>query len=409
MLQDTTLDLFKYSAFPTIAAAVRARSESILRRWEQLVREKLASAEKLSFDQLRDDLPSILQHMADTLEVTDASSMPSFERASKGHGADRLSHCYSVNEVLIEFGLLRPIIIDQVSDELGRPMTVAEMAALNMGIDTAARRSVTRCVDGQYKQLRLASDAQTKYLAFLSHDLRGGLNGVMLTAELLKRQLAGEERFSEQVEDIDAMRRSILETVATMDRFLHAERFRQGKVQPAAVTVEISSLLQSLVSHFTYTLREKSLQLKVEAPDSLTVVTDKDLLWLILQNLTSNALKYTTRGAVRVLAEPVAIGDSGAVSGGRVGRGAAAKASADQQAQYLRISVLDQGPGIPPAQVPTLFEAFTRGDTHGQPGVGLGLYIVRQAADLIGATLAVESTVGKGASFHVTLPMTPGS
>jgi signal transduction histidine kinase len=66
--------------------------------------------------------------------------------------------------------------------------------------------------------------------------------------------------------------------------------------------------------------------------------------------------------------------------------------------------VTDQGLGIPKEKLGELFGAFTRGDTHGQPGVGLGLSIARQAADVMGAKLWAESTVGEGSTFFLELP-----
>jgi signal transduction histidine kinase len=72
-----------------------------------------------------------------------------------------------------------------------------------------------------------------------------------------------------------------------------------------------------------------------------------------------------------------------------------------------RISVIDGGPGIAPDAMANLFAPFTRGETYGQKGVGLGLWMARQAADLIGAKLWVESKPGDGAKFHLDLPPTP--
>jgi signal transduction histidine kinase len=66
--------------------------------------------------------------------------------------------------------------------------------------------------------------------------------------------------------------------------------------------------------------------------------------------------------------------------------------------------VSDQGPGIAPDRVRTLFDAFTRGETHGQPGVGLGLNIASHAARLLGSDLQVESKPGEGSTFSLTLP-----
>ena len=68
------------------------------------------------------------------------------------------------------------------------------------------------------------------------------------------------------------------------------------------------------------------------------------------------------------------------------------------------LSVSDEGPGIAPEHRGRLFEAYVRGETHGQAGVGLGLAIAFQAARLLGATLALESTAGVGSTFRLTIP-----
>src|SRR5258708_36457609 len=97
------------------------------------------------------------------------------------------------------------------------PVTIDELNALNVVLDISVRRAVVAFVEHQSGQLQNASEAQSKYLSFLSHDLRGGLNGVFLMIEVLKRELQSEERLKETVADLDAMRRSLLETVGTMD------------------------------------------------------------------------------------------------------------------------------------------------------------------------------------------------
>jgi signal transduction histidine kinase len=202
---------------------------------------------------------------------------------------------------------------------------------------------------------------------------------VLLMVEVLKRELAGEPKFHESVEDLDSMRRSILDTVATMDRFLHAERFRQGKVQPHNTTVDVCHVLHDLSTQFTYQARDKGIELNLDIRDGVTTITDKDLLAMILQNLISNAVKYTPKGEVRVTADKQSDG-------------------------AIAIAVIDQGPGIANDKLASLFDPFTRGETHGQPGVGLGLSIAHQAAELIGAKLTAESTLGQGSTFRLVLP-----
>ena len=385
MLRDATLDLLKFSAYAAVADAIAERSEAILSRWERSVRDKLPRADELTLEQLRDELPDVLRELSQTLAAEDGSDhFDLLMRASDGHGRLRFHQSYDVNELMIEYGLLRPILLDEVTGRLGRDLTPEESAAVNMGLDASVRHSVTRFTADQQDRLRSVAEAQSKYLSFLSHDLRGGLNGVLLMVEVLKRELAGEDRFTESMQDLDAMRRSILDTVGTMDRFLHAERFRAGKVQPRMATVDLRLVLADVLAQFTYLARDKSVAVQVDIPSGLPVVTDKDLLAIVVQNLVSNAVKYSTAGGtVRVTATP---------AGAHDGHGCRA---------IVRVS--DEGPGISPARLGTLFQPFTRGETHGQPGIGLGLSIARQAADLIGAELRVESAVGAGSTFVLTL------
>jgi signal transduction histidine kinase len=377
MLRDATLDLLKYSSLPDLAKAVDVRIEAVLARWHRLVRDKLPSADPLTIDQLRDELPVVLKELAKTIEADDGSHYTRLEHASEGHGMVRFHQSFSINELLVEYALLRPILLDEVATYLGRDLIPDEAAALNMGLDTAVRKGVTRFTTYQQRQLTMVAEAQSKYLSFLSHDLRGGLNGVLLMVEVLKRELGEEEKFSESIHDLDSMRRSIMDTVATMDRFLHAERFRQGKVQPHNTTVALTVFLHDLIANFNHQAKAKGVELIAEISPPVTAFTDKDLLRLILQNLLSNAIKYTPRGTIRL--------------------------TLNQSAGLVQIAIADEGPGISNGRLASLFEPFVRGETHGQEGVGLGLSIAKQAADLIGAKLLVQSVLGKGTTFTLEL------
>jgi signal transduction histidine kinase len=138
-------------------------------------------------------------------------------------------------------------------------------------------------------------------------------------------------------------------------------------------------LLNELTAHFSYQAKDKGLELRADGPADCTITSDRELLTLIVQNLLSNAVKYAERGSVDAIATP-------SDSGGCV------------------IVVKDQGPGIVADRLDELFAPFTRGDTHGKPGVGLGLSIARQAAEFIGARLWAESVPQQGSIFYVQLP-----
>jgi signal transduction histidine kinase len=225
--------------------------------------------------------------------------------------------------------------------------------------------------------------AMAKFLSFLSHDLRGGLNGAVLMIEVLKRQLAADPKLASAVEDLDVVRRSILDTVATMERFLNAERLRMGHFQVKHAAVNVRDLLRDIERTCTHALRERAMEMHVYVdPAELVIDSDRQLLVMVLQNLVSNAIKYGRRGSVRVQV---------------IGLGRAA------QGVGCRFSVCDDGPGIPREKVSELFSPFTRGETYGQKGMGLGLYIARHAADLLGAKLWVDSCPGQGCTMHLDL------
>ncbi len=239
------------------------------------------------------------------------------------------------------------------------------------------REGILAFVGHQSRKLKTVTEAQSKYLSFLSHDLRGGLNGVFLMIEVLRRELQGEARLQQTMGDLDSMRRSLLETIGTMDRFLNAERFRKGKVQVRSAPVSVAALLTETVAHFAYQAREKELTVNAVA-DNAEIESDRELLSMILQNFVSNAIKYSRAGQIQV------------------------SGSLQPNGNYL-ISVRDQGPGIEPNLLSQMFASFSRGETHGQPGVGLGLFIARQAADLLNARIWAESTVGAGSTFFLQI------
>ena len=114
----------------------------------------------------------------------------------------------------------------------------------------------------------------------------------------------------------------------------------------------------------------------------LTVVSEEELITLALQNLVSNGVKFSSRGTVRIAAE----------------------LSQEARPGPCVLSVSDQGPGIGPEHLGRIFEAFRRGDMHGQAGVGLGLAIASRAVKLLGGELTVESNVGTGSTFRIALP-----
>jgi signal transduction histidine kinase len=383
-MKNWAMDLLKYQPFPELAEAVRRCKAAVIDQWELTVREVLPAANELTVQDIRNSLPDTIEQMAAALESDEPRPTKDLMELANIHGESRFDQNFNLGELMIEYSLLRPILTGQTAKCLDRELTIKEVQALNLAVDVSCRRGVITYVNQQKAELHALVEAQTKYLSFLSHDLRGGLNGVLLMIEGLKRDLQEEPKFARSIEDLDVMRRQILETVGTMDRFLHAERFRKGKVQVKAGDVNLRRLVDEIAGQFAYQAKDRHLEIRTEAADALRVVSDRELISMILQNLLGNAIKYSRRrGEVRIVA------------------------TIDGPDKAARLSVIDNGPGIAPEKLTQMFQPFNRGETHGQAGMGLGLSIARQAADLLGARLWAESEVGRGSKFHLDLPAQP--
>jgi signal transduction histidine kinase len=135
-----------------------------------------------------------------------------------------------------------------------------------------------------------------------------------------------------------------------------------------------------VASQFAKQAATKGVEIKIDIPIGTVVESDGELLSVALQNLVGNAVKFSSVGQVRIGFED------------------------DSNRKHRVLWVSDEGPGIAPEQMTRIFEAFKRGEVHGQHGVGLGLAIASQAANLLGAKLTVRSKVGAGSTFRVALP-----
>ena len=379
-MEHPPLDVLKEQALPEVAAALRASADRILDRWRQSVIDTLPQADELTRKQFDNSVPALLRELADALASSKPAPTEKLIADAPVHGAVRFHQQFNLNELLIEYHLLRRVVIEEVCSHLNRPLTPVECVGLNTGIDVALRQAAVAFAKQQAEELTNEANSMAKYLSFLSHDLRGGLNGAILMIEVLKRDLANEPRFAESINDLDMMRRSMLDTVATMDRFLHAERLRRGKLPVKLANVDLANLFRQIIRSAHYPLQDKKATVKTDVRVQQPVRTDGDVVAIILTNLLSNAIKYSPASSeIGISAEPMTDG-------------------------IVRISVADRGPGIPPEKMSQLFAAFERGETYGQKGTGLGLTIARQAAELLGAKLSAESKPGEGAMFHLDLP-----
>jgi signal transduction histidine kinase/CheY-like chemotaxis protein len=222
-----------------------------------------------------------------------------------------------------------------------------------------------------------ANASKSRFVAAASHDLLQPLNAAKLfIASLIDHDLTRPQRAI--AERIHCAFGSI-ETL--LGALLDISKLDSGQVSTEVSEFPLERLLQPLRTDFAETARAKGLRLTV-LPSSAVVASDPAYLQRILQNLVSNALRYTARGRVVV--------------------------GARRDGGFVRIVVQDTGPGIAEADRAVIFQEFKRLDHQnaGLPGMGLGLAIVDRACRLLGHDLALESEPGRGTRFSVSVPVT---
>ena len=230
-------------------------------------------------------------------------------------------------------------------------------------------------------EARISADranlGKSRFLATASHDLRQPLQALAL----LNRTLRGF------VSDPDAAEALLQQeqTITSMSRLLNAlldiSKLESGAIKPAPADFPLARLFEELRREFTGLAVDKGLLLEVEECAEWAH-SDASLVEEVLRNLASNAIKYTQKGAVRVLSR--------------------------LQGQTIRVEVHDTGIGIPADQVPYIFDEFYQVgvSTHSsREGYGLGLSIVQRIAVLLSLNLTVRSEPGHGSIFAFTLPV----
>jgi signal transduction histidine kinase/HAMP domain-containing protein len=234
----------------------------------------------------------------------------------------------------------------------------------------------------QAVELKKANQAKDEFLGVMSHELRTPLNVTLGYLRMLQEGFMGNLN-EEQSRALGTALKHAGELHAMIESIMEVTKLEAGAVVVDKGSVDLVDFLDELKSRYGYPLG-KDITLSWLYPANLPAIdTDRAKLTTILQNLIGNAVKFTDRGAVTLSARYVA------------------------ELESVELTVADTGIGIPKESQTVIFEPFRQLDssnTREHEGIGLGLYIVKKMADLIGAKIGVESAAGQGATFTVTLP-----
>ncbi len=231
------------------------------------------------------------------------------------------------------------------------------------------------------KQKRI-DEAKTNFVSLASHQLRTPIAAIKWSAELLRME--GANLTNRQKKYTDRLLIGTQRMALLVDDFLRVSRFELGTFQSEFSSVEVSKLVDDILLEQTPRIKQKELIVKKFYDLSLPpIVSDAHLLRMITSNLLSNAVKYSRPGGI------IHIGFN-------------------RQGTDLVLSVADNGIGIPPTEQSQIFTKLYRATNAARTepdGTGLGLYIVKEAAEVLDGRVTFTSTENVGSVFEVQLPV----
>ena len=232
----------------------------------------------------------------------------------------------------------------------------------------------------EHHEDKCSVEAAQKAVAIASHEIRGSLAAIVAHAELVVDGELAPDRREEVTRLIARNGRSLL---ALLDDVLFASRIDAGAEQPHPASCSIRRILEDLVELHACEADRRGLFLELEVDHAVPEVfmTDPIHLRRILENLATNAIKFTEQGGVRIRVEPAA-------------------------SDGLAITIEDTGVGMQGSELDLIFEPFARSTDHDRSssGCGLGLAITRELVTLLGGRVEATSEPGTGSVFVVTIP-----
>jgi signal transduction histidine kinase/DNA-binding response OmpR family regulator len=232
-----------------------------------------------------------------------------------------------------------------------------------------------------YRQLELASEHKSAFLASMSHELRTPLNAIIGYSEMLY-ETAQDEGQQEFLPDLAKIRDAGRHLLGLINDILDLSKIEAGKMDLYLEDVDLASLVEEVRSIVEPLAAGNANRLEIVCPATLgTLYTDRTKLKQSLLNLLSNAGKFTHEGRITLELRPTA----GEIS----------------------FIVSDTGIGMTEEQLGRLFQAFSQADastTRRYGGTGLGLAITKHFCEILGGSIAVKSTSGRGSTFTITLP-----
>lgn len=276
-------------------------------------------------------------------------------------------------------------IMSLVEDVTARVRAEAEVRQLTQTLERRVLERTAELADAN-QQLRELDRLKNEFVAMMSHELRTPLNSVIGFSSILKAGMAGPIN-DEQERQLEMINQSARHLLRLINDLLDLSRIEAGRVRLVPTDVDPGSVLEDVERTLRPMIAQKaghaSFRFSIEnKAESVVLHTDRTRLLQILINLANNAVKFTAEGSVSIVLEPEGNG--------------------------VVFRVTDTGPGISPQNMRQLFEAFRQIDGSARrayEGTGLGLYLCKKLAYLLGGEVRVTSELGVGSCFSVWVPL----
>jgi PAS domain S-box-containing protein len=248
--------------------------------------------------------------------------------------------------------------------------------------DITDRKQAEKVIHLKNEELIKLNAEKDKFFSIIAHDLRSPFNSFLGFTGMMVEDLP-TLRLDEIQQIALSMRNSATNLFRLLENLLQWSQMEQGLIPFNPGMVQLYKIMDENLALVQETFKTKEIKLINETPPGLEVFADRNMLQTVIRNLISNALKFTPKGGNVVLS------------------------ANDKGDKGVEISIKDSGIGMSRAMVENLFcldVQTTRAGTEHEPSSGLGLYLCKDFVNKHGGTIWVESEVGKGSTFHFTLP-----
>ena len=362
--------------------------EEIVQTWEKRVKKIIGSASKHSNLVLIDHLPELISNLSEILENKSQGNSNSKElekknELTKAHGRQRATQLnYSLREVLIEYNVLRGIILEKIySKEEG---TLSEALIVHQYLDEGVQSAVLEFVKVQNNQientlldLKLEKDLRETFVSALTHDLRTPITAARISAQIIRKNPANIDNVHKQisriinnVDRIDYMIQDLLDT----------NLIKAGRSLPIFTEeVNLKAIAEETLSDLIVSYGPRFI---LNIPTDLKCICSRDAIRRIIENLCSNAVKYGAQD------KPIIV-------------------EMMEDDKNIFINIKNQGKVIPENEIEQLYGQYQRSKEaimSGHKGWGIGLTLVKGLVEAHGGNIGVVSDEHVGTVFKIQIP-----